>query len=264
MPQLYQTPTDTFHRSAIVIVSQVAGGMAAAIIVKVILPGDEVLFAVGLGPKVTVTQGFFIEAFLTFELVFTILMLAGEKTKATFIAPIGIGIALFIGHLVGVFWTGAGINPARAFGPAVALLTFPDYHWIYWVGPILGATVAAGFYLMLKKLHYEEVNGNQDKSADEQSLVDHTERMERTMKSWTDQRRSSVMWRERNRDTPEPLRLYRLSGLDAWQAPVNPRYPERKVQEEIYMEEGRIPVGHRRSLSTVDEDGESRYRQNAF
>jgi aquaporin related protein len=52
--------------------------MAAAMVVKLILPGDEVLFAVGLGPGVTVAQGFFLEFFLTFELVFTILMLAAE------------------------------------------------------------------------------------------------------------------------------------------------------------------------------------------
>lgn len=44
--------------------------------------------------------------FLTALLVFTILMLAAEKHRATFIAPIGIGLALFIGHLAGVRFTG--------------------------------------------------------------------------------------------------------------------------------------------------------------
>lgn len=52
--------------------------MFASIIVKVILPGNRVLFDVKLAPGVTVAQGFFIEMFLTFELVFTILMLAAE------------------------------------------------------------------------------------------------------------------------------------------------------------------------------------------
>lgn len=47
-----------------------------------------------------------IEMFLTVELVFTIFMLAAEKHKATFIAPIGIGLALFIAELTGVYFTG--------------------------------------------------------------------------------------------------------------------------------------------------------------
>lgn len=52
--------------------------MAAAIVVKLIVPGNTVHFAVSLAPGVTDIQGFFIEMFLTFELVITILMLAGE------------------------------------------------------------------------------------------------------------------------------------------------------------------------------------------
>ena len=44
--------------------------------------------------------------FLTTELIFCILMLAAEKHKGTFLAPIGIGLALFIAELAGVFYTG--------------------------------------------------------------------------------------------------------------------------------------------------------------
>ena len=47
-----------------------------------------------------------IEMFLTTELVFTIFMLACEKHKGTFIAPVGIGLALFIAELSGVYFTG--------------------------------------------------------------------------------------------------------------------------------------------------------------
>ena len=49
----------------------------------------------------SVSQGLFIEMFLTTELVFTIFMLAAEKHRGTFVAPIGIGLALFIAHLTG-------------------------------------------------------------------------------------------------------------------------------------------------------------------
>jgi hypothetical protein len=77
-------------------------------------------------------------------------MLAAEKSKDTFIAPIGIGLALFIIEIAGVNYTGASVNPARSFGPCVAASHFQGYHWIYWLGPALGALVAGGFYHFIK------------------------------------------------------------------------------------------------------------------
>ena len=68
---------------------------------------------------------------LTAELVFTIYMLANEKHKATFIAPIGIGMALFIAEMVGVYYTGGSLNPARSFGPCVVSGVWDPEHWIY-------------------------------------------------------------------------------------------------------------------------------------
>jgi aquaporin related protein len=44
--------------------------------------------------------------FLTAELVFTIFMLAAEKHKGTYLAPVGIGLSLFVAELAGVFYTG--------------------------------------------------------------------------------------------------------------------------------------------------------------
>ena len=54
------------------------------------------------------------------------------------------------------------LNPARSFGPAVALASFPPEHWIYWVGPALGAIVAVGFYRFVKMLEYETANPGAD------------------------------------------------------------------------------------------------------
>lgn len=62
----------------------------------------------------------------------------------------------------GVYYTGGSVNPARSFGPCVVLGSFYSYHWIYWVGPILGSLVATGFYLLVKALEYETVNPDQD------------------------------------------------------------------------------------------------------
>ena len=62
-------------------------------------------------------QGLFIETICTGMLTFTIIMLAKEKHRATFIAPIGIGLAMFIGELASVNFTGGALNPARWLGP---------------------------------------------------------------------------------------------------------------------------------------------------
>lgn len=47
-------------------------------------------------------------------------------------------------------YTGGSLNPARSFGPCVVLKQFNGYHWLYWAGPALGATIAAGFYKFIK------------------------------------------------------------------------------------------------------------------
>jgi aquaporin related protein len=89
-------------------------------------------------------------------------MLAAEKHKGTFLAPIGIGLALFVAELAAVFFTGGSLNPARSFGPDAILRTFDGYHWIYWVGPALGAFLAVIFYRFIKMLEYETANPGAD------------------------------------------------------------------------------------------------------
>ncbi|KAK3669774.1 Aquaporin-1 [Recurvomyces mirabilis] len=101
---------------------------------------------------------------LSFQLLVTIQMLAGEKHAGTFLAPIGIGLSLFIAELSGVPFTGGSLNPARSFGPAVVLGSFPSEHWIYWAGPAAGAVLATGLYWFLKVLDYERANPGQDAS----------------------------------------------------------------------------------------------------
>ena len=107
------------------------------------IPGPANVTKTTLAPGMSVAQGVFFEMFLTCELVFTVLMLAAEKSKDTFIAPIGIGLALFVAEIAGVYYTGASLNPARSFGPCVASASFEGYHWIYWfvlTGPWLPCT----------------------------------------------------------------------------------------------------------------------------
>lgn len=54
--------------------------------------------------------------FCTAMLMFAIYMLAGEKHKATFLAPVGIGLALFLCELFATGLTGGSLNPARTLG----------------------------------------------------------------------------------------------------------------------------------------------------
>lgn len=148
-------------KGTLLFTTQLLGGITAAAIIDALTPGP-LSVANSLGPNVNTAQGLFMEMFLTAELVLAIFMLAVEKHRATFLAPLGIGIALFIGHIVGIYYTGAGLNPARSLGPAVVEKIFPHYFWIYWVGPGLGAMLATGLYKLLLVLQYESANPGQD------------------------------------------------------------------------------------------------------
>ena len=150
-----------WSRGGLVFIAQMLGSMASAGVVKGLFPG-ALAVTTALSGGTSLAQGVFIEMFLTAQLIFTILMLAVEKNKATFLAPVGIGLALFISELAGVYYTGGSLNPARSFGPCVANKSFPTEHWIYWVGPFLGALVASGFYWFIRALEYESANPGQD------------------------------------------------------------------------------------------------------
>lgn len=156
-------------RGLVLLPAQILGAICAAAVVSSIIPGDIAIVQTTLAPNMSIARGLFLEMvrtnptivlqsavltpthqFLTAHLIFTILMLAAEKSKDTFLAPIGIGLSLFVVEIAGVNYTGASVNPARSFGPCVAAASFTGYHWIYWLGPVLGALVAGGFYHFVK------------------------------------------------------------------------------------------------------------------
>jgi len=143
--------------------AELLGGMTAAALASCMFPG-KLSVETTLTAGTSVVQGLFIEVFLTAFLVFTILMLAAEKHKATYIAPIGIGLALFVAEMTGVNFTGGSLNPTRSFGPSVVARSFPHYHWIYWIGPFLGALLAGAYYKFVKYFNYEEANPGQDET----------------------------------------------------------------------------------------------------
>ncbi|KAH7127088.1 aquaporin-like protein [Dendryphion nanum] len=153
-------------KASLLAMTQIMAGIVAAGVVSAVFPGDLAVRTT-LNPNTSLVRGLFIETFLTAELVFTIFMLAAEKHKATHLAPLGIGLALFVAELAGVWFTGGSLNPARSFGPDVILLTFDAHHWIYWIGPLLGAVLAVVFYRLIKFLEYETANPGADSDGQE-------------------------------------------------------------------------------------------------
>ena len=138
--------------------AQIVGAIVAALTHMALLPeaGAKVNFGTQGGPSAflnfNAAAGVGAEIIFTFFLVTTIFMTAVHKKAASGMAGIAIGGMIFLIHLVGVPLTGASVNPARTLGPAI-VSGYWEFHWIYWVGPIVGALIA-GFimnYLYVKK-----------------------------------------------------------------------------------------------------------------
>ncbi|KAF4637340.1 hypothetical protein G7Y89_g753 [Cudoniella acicularis] len=121
--------------------AQIVGAIAASGMVLGLFP-TKFNVRTTLAGGASLVQGVFIEAILTAELVFTIFMLAKEKNKVTFIAPVGIGLALFIAEMVGVYYTSGSLNLARSTGPCIVTGIVDKEHWIYF------------FYKFIKMLEY--------------------------------------------------------------------------------------------------------------
>ena len=88
-------------RGVLVFPAQLVGGIAAAGVVSALFPGP-LNCATRLGGDTSIVQGLFIEVFLTAQLVFVVIMLAVVKHKATYLAPIGIGLAFFLCEMIGI------------------------------------------------------------------------------------------------------------------------------------------------------------------
>ena len=131
--------------------AQLAGAVIGALLLKAAVVGDVEgnlgAHALNLGALDGEGAGVLVEAVLTFVLVFTVFATAIDRRGMGNLAPIAIGLAILIDHLVGVPLTGASMNPARSFGPALVADAW-DNHWVYWVGPLAGGGIAALAYYL--------------------------------------------------------------------------------------------------------------------
>lgn len=131
-------------------VAQLIGGIAAAFLLRAVVPEDT-WRAVALGTPAltrdfTVLSGLILEAVTTFFLVLTVFATAvDERNSSRSYAGFCIGLIISLGIMVAGPFTGGALNPARAFGPALA-----STHWanqgVYWVGPLLGGFFAGLLY----------------------------------------------------------------------------------------------------------------------
>jgi len=131
-------------------ISQLLGATAAAFLLTVVLP-ETVWRPVGLGtpdlaPDFTRMHGMLLEAILTFLLVFVVFATAADAKGAfSKIAGFAIGLTITMDILLGGPFTGASMNPARSFGPALVAHHWSN-HGVYWVGPLVGGILAGYLY----------------------------------------------------------------------------------------------------------------------
>lgn len=132
-------------RSAGYIICQLCGAAAAGLLLLLLFPSATPLEHYGLPLDIDFGLGVVMEAILTFFLVATIYGVYVNKYAPKGFYGLAIGSVLIFDTLFGGPVTGAALNPARAFGPALASGIWGP-QLIYWVGPIIGAIVASFVY----------------------------------------------------------------------------------------------------------------------
>ena len=136
--------------AAAYVIAQLLGATTAAGFCRAIFPAEAVS-AANLGiplPAPWATTGTVLvgEFILTYLLMTSIYGTAvDERGRAVKIGGFGIGLTVAFDILCGGPVTGASMNPARSFGPALEMMHFA-WHWAYWVAPVAGACAAALVY----------------------------------------------------------------------------------------------------------------------
>ncbi|KAM0996384.1 hypothetical protein ACFX13_006458 [Malus domestica] len=139
----------TFVRTILYWIAQLIGAVIACLLLKLATGGLETS-AFSLSSGVGVWNAVVLEIVITFGLVYTVYATAVDPKKGSIgtIAPIAIGFIVGANILVAGAFDGASMNPAVSFGPAVVSWTW-DNHWVYWLGPFIGAAIAAVVYELI-------------------------------------------------------------------------------------------------------------------
>jgi aquaporin TIP len=141
------------YLAATYLFAQLTAAIIAALLLQGMLPENQVdavnLGAPALAPGIGAGAGLAIETILTFFLVWVIFATAADP-RGTFasIAGLAIGFTITLDIFMGGPYTGAAMNPARALGPQL-VQGFWDDAWVYYLGPLVGAALAALLYDLL-------------------------------------------------------------------------------------------------------------------
>jgi MIP family channel proteins len=124
--------------------SQFAGAVVAAALLRFLL--HHIGAAVPHAPQIGAGRGLVLELIMTFFLVWVVFATAVDaRNPAKVVAGLAIGLTISIDVLMGGPYTGAAMNPARAFGPQLIGNSWGQ-GWIYYLGPALGGLIAALTY----------------------------------------------------------------------------------------------------------------------
>jgi len=131
------------------VIVQLLGATLACLFLWAILGKLGMLGVTEPGPGISATQAMLMELILTVGLVSAILGTASGAQNVGMFGALGVGGYIILAGLWSSPISGASMNPARSFGPDMALLDFTNY-WAYVVGPIAGALIAVGFAYILR------------------------------------------------------------------------------------------------------------------
>ncbi len=129
------------------IAAQLGGAIIASAVLKLMFLGQPTTLGLTL-PSGTLIQSFLMELILSFILMFTIMGVATDDRAEGAMAGIAIGAVIAVEAIFGGPISGASMNPARSFAPALLAGNFA-HHWIYWLAPVLGTALGAQVYAVL-------------------------------------------------------------------------------------------------------------------
>ena len=131
----------------IYIAAQLAGAILGALALRGLfgLQGDLGVTTAAIGAA----KGVSVEVLLTAVLMFVIVAVATDTRAVGELAAVAIGGTVALDALWGGPLTGASMNPARSFGPALVSGIWRD-QWIYWLGPLVGAGLGAALYQLVR------------------------------------------------------------------------------------------------------------------
>ncbi|XP_028393977.1 aquaporin-8-like isoform X2 [Dendronephthya gigantea] len=131
------------------VLAQLLGGIIGAALARAAMSSSDYHNVTGgihqLGENIDPGQGILAEAVATSILVLAVLMVAFDENNKSVLAPLAIGLSVAGGIFAIGNISGASMNPARSFGPALVRNSWKN-HYVYWVGPIIGSLFSTLMY----------------------------------------------------------------------------------------------------------------------